>query len=180
MAVAMVTMALSGLWHGAAFTFLIWGFYHGFLLVMERVLRIFPFSNSIRRLIPDGLFNVAAACFMFTAVALGWIVFRAQHLSILYQFLLGLVQNHGLQTSVLYEKNVWLGMLLCFLIQGLGHFSFRKKEYFIGPFVGNVPARIIFRPAFQLGVTFFLAFVFATAVFLRPGGISAQFIYFQF
>ena len=41
MAVLVIIMVISGLWHGAAFTFLIWGLYHGFLLMIERIATFF-------------------------------------------------------------------------------------------------------------------------------------------
>ena len=63
----MLTMVLGGLWHGAAWTFVIWGAFHGVLLVGEHAL-----GGRIRA--PGWLRWLVT----FHLVVLGWIVFRAQ------------------------------------------------------------------------------------------------------
>lgn len=59
----------SGFWHGAAWTFIIWGIYHGVFLVLERMflLRIYM---KLGRVIPT--------IFTFLLVAIGWVFFRAE------------------------------------------------------------------------------------------------------
>jgi alginate O-acetyltransferase complex protein AlgI len=67
----MVTMLLGGLWHGANWTFVFWGFYHGVLLVLHRVCRL-----------PEWLSGRAArplwTALTFLSVCVGWVFFRAQ------------------------------------------------------------------------------------------------------
>ncbi|HYF40244.1 MAG TPA: MBOAT family O-acyltransferase [Gemmatimonadales bacterium] len=63
----MITMLLGGLWHGAAWTFVIWGAYHGVLLSLYR-----RFGGAWDRL-PE-LFQRAG---MFLLVVIGWVFFRA-------------------------------------------------------------------------------------------------------
>src|SRR5689334_22768144 len=59
---------LVGLWHGAAYQFILWGLYHGTLLIVERVL-------SLRfRVVPRG---AAAQVIAFLLVLLGWVLFRS-------------------------------------------------------------------------------------------------------
>lgn len=66
-----LTMVLGGLWHGAAWTFLIWGFFHGFILAVERVLKIELYQTKIRWL------KIAWPVLTFLLVILGWVIFRA-------------------------------------------------------------------------------------------------------
>lgn len=66
-----VTMALCGLWHGAAWTFVVWGAMHGLLLCAERLLGWNKAKN-----IP-----VWRSLLVFQAVAFSWIPFRAQELA---------------------------------------------------------------------------------------------------
>ena len=73
----MVTMLLGGLWHGASWTFVAWGGYHGALLVAQRALESVPFfaawtqrTGPLTRLIKTAL--------TFYLVVLGWVLFRAQ------------------------------------------------------------------------------------------------------
>jgi len=69
-----ITMFLGGLWHGAGFGFVVWGLYHGVLLVAYRVLRI---EENIIRFLGSRVGAIVAMALMFHLVCLGWIFFRA-------------------------------------------------------------------------------------------------------
>jgi D-alanyl-lipoteichoic acid acyltransferase DltB (MBOAT superfamily) len=71
----LATMALCGLWHGAAWTFVLWGALHGLFLCLERTLG-WNRTSSRRR-----------AVWMFPLIALSWIPFRAHTLSDVGSFL---------------------------------------------------------------------------------------------
>jgi len=62
---------LSGLWHGAAWTFILWGLYHGTMLIVDRV-----FLKQWQTHLPKVL-NVAITFFL---VMISWVIFRAQSL----------------------------------------------------------------------------------------------------
>ncbi|MDD5440156.1 MAG: MBOAT family protein, partial [Candidatus Omnitrophica bacterium] len=73
-----VTMVLGGLWHGASWTFVIWGAYQGLLLILYRLFqpsaqRSFFSSGPAARKIWSGI-NVI---FFFHLICLGWLIFRA-------------------------------------------------------------------------------------------------------
>jgi len=63
----MITMLLGGLWHGANWTFVAWGAYHGALLIATRY-----GSSGVSR-VPDGLRKAVT----FFLVVIGWVLFRA-------------------------------------------------------------------------------------------------------
>ena len=87
----MTVMALGGLWHGAAWSYAAWGIYHGILLAGERMLRnIFPFSSR------KPLFVAMRACFVFTAVSFGWLLFKLTEFSHVVIFLRALAGNTGM------------------------------------------------------------------------------------
>jgi alginate O-acetyltransferase complex protein AlgI len=67
----MITMLLGGLWHGAAWTFVLWGAYHGALLVVQHV---WPRQTNSHRW-PQ----VVRILITFHLVCLGWLFFRAEH-----------------------------------------------------------------------------------------------------
>ncbi|MBN1558253.1 MAG: MBOAT family protein [Lentisphaerae bacterium] len=69
-----VTMLLGGLWHGAAWTFVLWGAYHGLLLIVQRA---WEWAAAPRR--PRAVWLRRAACFHL--VCLGWILFRSAGLA---------------------------------------------------------------------------------------------------
>ena len=71
----MLTMLLGGLWHGAAWTFVIWGAYHGALLVLHRAL-----SPLLARLGDGRPVRVLRVAVVFHLVCLGWVFFRAEDL----------------------------------------------------------------------------------------------------
>ncbi|HTO52345.1 MAG TPA: MBOAT family protein [Myxococcota bacterium] len=69
-----ITMLLGGLWHGAAWTFVFWGAYHGALLALHRAL---PWPQWLAR----PVFAPARAAVTFFFVCLGWVLFRARSLA---------------------------------------------------------------------------------------------------
>ncbi|HBZ56186.1 MAG TPA: MBOAT family protein [Syntrophobacteraceae bacterium] len=70
----MITMLLGGLWHGAGWTFVFWGFYHGLLLAVHRAVP-WPSWLGKKAFIP---FRWATT---FLCVCIGWVFFRAQKFS---------------------------------------------------------------------------------------------------
>jgi alginate O-acetyltransferase complex protein AlgI len=73
-----VVFFLCGLWHGAAYQFVVWGLYHGALLTIERIM------VERYRFVPRGL---AAQAIAFLLVLIGWVFFRAATLSDAVHFL---------------------------------------------------------------------------------------------
>ncbi len=83
-----IAMVLSGLWHGAAWTFILWGAYHAALLTGYRlVTRRIP--DAIRNARPAGLplGEAAAVVIMFGFTLLGWMIFRETRLDRLTLYL---------------------------------------------------------------------------------------------
>jgi len=70
----LITMLLGGLWHGAAWTFVLWGLYQGVLLILYR-----PFEPAFASLKRSGaaVLRVAAWFVMFHLTCYGWLIFRA-------------------------------------------------------------------------------------------------------
>jgi alginate O-acetyltransferase complex protein AlgI len=70
----MIVMFLGGLWHGAAWTFVVWGVIHGFCLVFERILRaIFKNAAWTQTLGVQILLGIGT----YVAVCFAWVFFRA-------------------------------------------------------------------------------------------------------
>jgi alginate O-acetyltransferase complex protein AlgI len=67
----LLTFVISGMWHGANFTFLIWGFIHGLLFVVERYV-------SPLFLFPKKLKNILGLLTTFGLVNFSWLFFRAE------------------------------------------------------------------------------------------------------
>ena len=70
----LIVFSISGLWHGAKWTFIIWGALHGTYLIAEILINKVPFIKKIGKT----LLGKATALFItFHLVVLGWIFFRA-------------------------------------------------------------------------------------------------------
>ena len=69
---------LSGLWHGASWTFVLWGAYHGLFIVIEKLWKVkgerLKVKDNLRRTRP---FTFHLSIFTFLIVNLGWVLFRA-------------------------------------------------------------------------------------------------------
>lgn len=71
----MLTMVLGGLWHGAAWNYVLWGFYHGGLLIAYRALGA---GQRVAHWSKRGLGDGASVLLMFFLTLIGWILFRAR------------------------------------------------------------------------------------------------------
>jgi D-alanyl-lipoteichoic acid acyltransferase DltB (MBOAT superfamily) len=115
----MITMLLGGIWHGAKWTFLIWGGLHGLVLSAERIWR---------EVKPDwmpAMPRVIGILITFHIVVLGWIFFRAETFNSAIAFIQGIAVWHGVATMVtpLGVALVVLGLSMHFgpprLMQGM-------------------------------------------------------------
>lgn len=71
------TMLISGLWHGANWTFVVWGGAHGLLLMLNNIKRNVKWLNFKK----TRLTKIIDICFVFLMVMAGWVFFRANTLS---------------------------------------------------------------------------------------------------
>jgi alginate O-acetyltransferase complex protein AlgI len=74
----LVTMALGGLWHGANWTFVIWGVLHGVLLIGHRLFQAFCKQRPrLDGVLQSPVGTVGRVGLTFLGVSLGWVFFRA-------------------------------------------------------------------------------------------------------
>ena len=97
----MITMLLGGLWHGAAWNFVLWGFYQGALLSVYRIwtelrLKASPKqSPELNWICGRRMQHVAANLIFLLFVCYGWLLFRAHSFSQIFQFSSLLVGDFG-------------------------------------------------------------------------------------
>ena len=153
-----LTMLIGGLWHGAAWNFVIWGALHGLLLVAHRV----AFGRgSGGGDTPIRLRDVPKIFVFFHVICVLWIFFRAPDLAIVASFLAEMISFTG---SV-----PWLqigGILVC----GIAHIAERGLKR---PASGE-------RPAQGVGIADGLAWGAIAGLSVALGGAAGSFIYFQF
>jgi alginate O-acetyltransferase complex protein AlgI len=156
---------LCGLWHGANWTFLFWGIYHGLFLIVERV-------TGIRDLSPEK-HNIIRRLATLIIVVVGWVIFRAESLSQATGFLGAMFTFSDLPISyelirALNYRNVFfmMGALPVFFLPG--NFSIIKLLM-----NKNDPIPVV---AGALMILLLLPYCAALIV----GGASGPFIYYRF
>jgi D-alanyl-lipoteichoic acid acyltransferase DltB (MBOAT superfamily) len=108
-----ITMVLCGLWHGAGWTYVAWGGWHGVLLILNHrwrsMCRYVPTRARLRR--PARFIGAALT---FLAVCAGWVLFRSPSFSAAYEIYRGLAGLNGLRLPEQWQPKLgavaqWLG-----------------------------------------------------------------------
>lgn len=94
----MITMVLGGLWHGAGWTFVLWGAMHGGFLVINHAWHMF--AKRIRFPLDFWLWRGFAVVLTFTAVCFAWVLFRAPHLDAASRIMQGMVGKFGISLPI--------------------------------------------------------------------------------
>jgi len=106
----MVTFLVCGLWHGAAWTFVIWGAYHGMILIIytwiQPLLRKIPRPKDV---LLDNLWFLVKILFFFHIICLGLLIFRAQSMTQAVSMIQSLVFD--LKFNKAEASNIGLGII---------------------------------------------------------------------
>jgi len=156
----MMTMLLGGLWHGAAWTFVVWGALHGFYLVVERLLK-----NVIHFKSNNLIVNLLLAFFTFNCVNVTWVFFRADSFTTAMNLLGSMFFIHGSKAVLITTHLVLVGLLITLIF--LGHFAMRHRS--LTQVIENSPRWMII---LGWGIMLFALMIVQTS--------GQQFIYFQF
>ncbi len=152
-----ITMLLGGLWHGASWTFVLWGAYQGVLLVGHRLME----GNKSET--GNGQLKTLIKIFGFYhLVILGWLFFRAQSMDQVFQMLQAVVSFKA-QNIVLWLKLI--GFITPLLIIQIWQYRFQDLE-------------IVAKQDWKLRM-----FIYALMAYLVIGwGVmkAEEFVYFQF
>ncbi len=156
-----VVFLLSGLWHGAAYTFIIWGAIHGVAQVLEKLIygkRIKQVENKF------SVANVLRVLLTFTIVNFAWIFFRIPDINEVFTVIGKIFTDHG---KLFLEPTLYLGLAsLAILIvkDSCEQFGSKLKLF-------NSKHAVVR----YLSVAFLIGYILLLGVL--EGG---QFIYFQF
>jgi D-alanyl-lipoteichoic acid acyltransferase DltB (MBOAT superfamily) len=161
-----ITWALTGLWHGANYTFIIWGAIHGFFLIVyhltikpkKKFLKWLNISNNNSVLI----FLETLATFMI--IMFSWIFFRADNVGHALGYISGIFSLSSFTIPEI-RPNIIFFIILFFVIEWLG----RGQEYAIAAFGNKLPK--------PLRWVIYYSIIF---IILYYAGKEEQFIYFQF
>lgn len=156
----MATMVLVGLWHGAAWTFIVWGMYHGSILIAHRLL-VPPRREPVTSPWYVHWMNVVL---MFHATCLGWLLFRAESLQQAGGLLMTILDSARPDALALSR----LGMLLGYvsILLAVQMIQAWRRDLLVLKGI-SLPLKGV-----AYGLLFYLT--------VLHGGTSNSFIYFQF
>lgn len=160
----MITMLLGGLWHGAAWNFVIWGFYHGVLLAGQRAAE--PIGKRLQVLArgPGGMWLGVRVALMFALTCYGWLLFRAKSIDQILEMSMALATPWTGADSASVGK---VALLVAPLLAVQVVQATRRNLYFLDPATTPMSVRVV---TYTLMV-YFIAF---------HGGQPQAFVYFQF
>src|SRR5213596_4272793 len=98
-----IVMFLGGLWHGAAWTFVVWGLLHGSYLVIEHASRALFGQNAWSQTLPVRLLAGFAT---YAAVCVAWVFFRASDFMIASRMLGGMFGQHPHGDAILSTREL--------------------------------------------------------------------------
>lgn len=161
-----LTMFLGGLWHGAAWTFVIWGLLHGCYLVLQRILGpSYQWGVSTLR-IPVSVSNGFLILLVYVLTCITFVFFRSPSIEHAMVYIDGIVNWHGSGLTSIPLKFLSLKgfALICFLlVVEIIH----TKTGWTRLILTSLPLQII-------------AFSVTICAILLIGSFNAPFIYFQF
>jgi alginate O-acetyltransferase complex protein AlgI len=183
------TMVLGGLWHGAGFTFILWGALHGLFLVINHRWTVLTQKHpALARLTGSAWYPLAALCLTQLAVVLAWIFFRADNPSAAIRVvrgMIGLSSPEKLKPAMLVDGQQMLlilaGYLACLVLPNVNAMFARWKvglETYHNPRPWSI-LNLNWRPSVTWAVGTSLGLVIALLMNLIAGDTS-QFLYFQF
>ncbi len=158
-----IVFIASGLWHGAAWGFIIWGAYHGLFLIIERLFLGEWLQKAGR----------AAVLYTFPVVLVGWVFFKTEKLDVGISYLCRMFSWHANTTRWLPDREYLTVLAFAVL------FSF-----FTLPSLGKKIQDRVFSQSYSVGLHFTLTFTMIVLCMVAAGRITVSsfnpFIYFRF
>ena len=155
----------TGLWHGASWSFVVWGFFHGFFIILERAF-LSKLLSKVKYVIPN--------LYVLMVVVTGWVFFRADTLSLALDYIGSMYSfSEGYHSVYLhyYLTNEFIIALLFGLVISATYFDTFTIKLFNNPKVESVMY------SFKLLASF--AVLILCFIYLASGTYN-PFIYFRF
>ncbi|MCM1338389.1 MAG: MBOAT family protein [Muribaculaceae bacterium] len=81
-----IVFLLTGIWHGAAWTFVVWGIWHGVLIIIEKLINIKKFEQKYQH----WSIRLFQHIYCILAFVIGWVIFRADSISYASKYILNM------------------------------------------------------------------------------------------
>jgi len=171
-----ITMILGGLWHGAAWNFLFWGFYQGFILAVHKISETLKITNLFNYLknFSDYVCIIITQYFVF----FGWLLFRVPDIDklafLMKKYLIFNFTNGFNEFSIIFHEFtipiVFMGLFIILHI-----YSYLSEKY--SPSNESLIQKIANKDLFYWSL---FIFTVVMALYLLAPSHSMPFIYFQF
>ncbi|QSX06176.1 MBOAT family protein [Sedimentibacter sp. zth1] len=157
---------LTGIWHGANWTFIIWGLYYFILLSIEK---LFDFENKFKNI------KYIKWLYTFVAVMLGWVLFRSNDINSAFIYIKAML---GLNNNLITDNflpSVFEGSITFFIIAIIGSFPITRliKNQITAKNLNN---NFFFNLVYT--VSFLLLYIISLSYIVK--GTYNPFIYFNF
>ena len=164
----LIIFLVSGLWHGANWTFVVWGIYHALLffpLMLLGMNRKYVDVVGKGRLLPS-IKELIQMIFTFLLVVIGWIIFRAENITQAWNYILRIFTESSLTMPMVSKRVVPLIFILIFI-----EWFQRDKQHAL-QFTDN--------GIFTYSVVRYVFYIVLAVLILLLAAPQATFIYFQF
>ena len=164
-----IVWGISGLWHGANWTFVSWGLYHATLLA---IYNLFGINTKYKQVVAFGhhlpsIKEILQLSLTFFLTVIGWIIFRAESLHQTVGYLSAMVSNPFLSAHPLHRKPCILFCLLLLIIEWLQ----RNKQHAL---------QFSMQKPFNYKIVRWSIYYLILVMIMKFAGTSQAFIYFQF
>lgn len=158
-----IVFLVTGLWHGASWSFIVWGLWHGFFMIIERLIK----NKMWYKKIPSFIKLVST----MLIVIVGWVLFRASSLKAALEYLaimVGLIKFNDMTFTYQYFINKKFIFWVIIAIIGST------------PIISNVSKRYKNNKLFQLISMIIISILFIVSMIFIINSTYSPFIYFQF
>lgn len=185
-----LTMVLVGLWHGANWTFVVFGFYHGSLLVLERGIITNRQLQRLRCLAPRWVTVLSCWLLFFFATVMGMVLFRSESIAQASEYFGSLVLTPG-DAGVANSQgfSILAATILTLVLHAIFYYSFIKGDWIFLSWFGKKLEGVFERSRVEpekiaewvgYGTGAVTALIWVATLFFRSTSYSPPFIYFQF
>ena len=168
----LIVFFLTGFWHGANWTFVFWGLFHGFFIVIER-LGLQNFLNKIWK----PLTNI----YCILVVMFGWVLFRSETLNDALSYWKAMFNfNLTNQQNALFLDHIDIELGIGFILALLGIFGiYQYLLKFISTYLTNLNSKLLSYFYYLFSAIFYALILIACSIYLMAGNYN-PFIYYRF
>jgi D-alanyl-lipoteichoic acid acyltransferase DltB (MBOAT superfamily) len=153
----LIVMTIAGLWHGASFTFLVWGAIQGMLLILHKlIVRHNPLPNIFKNF---SALNVLRIGFTFCITSLVWVFFRAESLPTAIEMLMRIAGKDGGTFDRMDFLQLLILLVIC-LSTDLIVRQYRSARFVLGAYTSGLVIGILLAIALSFRASEIVPFVY--------------------